>query len=131
MGRPPRPRQGRVAAEPRHQDQVRATSLSPGWLGLASGSTLALGHAWQPASAVLAWRSDSGVLAMSGTRNIATIEFFDEQSQDTACVIVRRCGDRVALCVSLRADGDVEAFLGRNEAERLLRALEEALRNNA
>lgn len=68
---------------------------------------------------------------MSGSRNVATIEFFDEESQDAACVIVRRCGDKVALCVSLRADGDVEAFLGRDVAERLLRALEEALRDEA
>ena len=68
---------------------------------------------------------------MSGARNVATIEFFDDESKDDACVIVRRCRDKVALCVTLRSNGDVEAFLDRRSAERLLHALEEALRDEA
>ena len=58
-----------------------------------------------------------------------TIQFFDEESRSEACVIVRRCGERIALCVSLRSDGDVETFMDKGNATHLIEALREALKD--
>lgn len=56
-----------------------------------------------------------------------TIEFFDEDSDDHACVIVRKAGDLVGLCVSLKSNGDVEVFLNTNDATKLIEALRNAV----
>jgi hypothetical protein len=66
---------------------------------------------------------------MSSSKSDTTIELFDEESKDQACVIVRRCGDKVCLCISLRTDGDVETVMDRDTAARLVRALETAIRD--
>jgi hypothetical protein len=67
---------------------------------------------------------------MTDSKNMTTIEFYDVESQSPACVIVRRCDDRIALTISLKSAGDVEALLDRNSAERLVWALEIALKAN-
>jgi hypothetical protein len=54
-----------------------------------------------------------------------TIEF--EGEGEDGVVIVRGLATTVGLCVSVRRNGDAEAFLTVEEAEKILGALEQAL----
>ena len=56
-----------------------------------------------------------------------SIHFRDLDSGGDAWVGVRVDGDRIGLASSLRANGDVEVFLGETEAIALRDALTEAL----
>ncbi len=58
---------------------------------------------------------------------VDTIHFTDADSQDDAVVLVRAGRNAVALAISLRTDGDIEAVLDRATAERLLVALRAAI----
>jgi hypothetical protein len=59
---------------------------------------------------------------------LATISFRDGDSGSDAVAIVRRCGDGVALAISLRSNGDVEvladASTARTIAEAIMRGVE-------
>jgi hypothetical protein len=60
-------------------------------------------------------------------KNIATIQFRDDVSQDEALVFVRALDGRVALGLSLRTDGDTEVAMPIENAQALIRSLQEAI----
>lgn len=55
---------------------------------------------------------------------VATICFPDHDSGDEAAIIVRTIGDVAGLALSLRKNGDIEVFLGAQELDQLIVALE-------
>jgi hypothetical protein len=68
--------------------------------------------------------------AMIGKRaipmQVATIPFTDRDSGDEAFALVRVEGEIVGLALSLRRNGDIEVFFGRQELEQLIEALQKA-----
>ena len=64
----------------------------------------------------------SGVVAM----DVATICFTDRDSGDEVVAVVRVEGDITGLALSLRRNGDIEVFFGRQELEQLIEALQKA-----
>lgn len=56
-----------------------------------------------------------------------TIEYIDGESQSQGCLIVRHAKDHIGLCISLKEDGDIETFLGKEEVEKLILALQQAI----
>ena len=61
------------------------------------------------------------------SENGTTIEYVDGDSQSEGCLIVRRADEHVGLCISLKEDGDIETFLGKEEVKRLIRVLQQAI----
>jgi hypothetical protein len=57
----------------------------------------------------------------------ASISFTDAESGDTALAVIRRDDRRIALTLSLESNGDIEVFLAKADARRLLAALREAI----
>jgi hypothetical protein len=57
----------------------------------------------------------------------ATISFEDVELAEEAVAIVRHDADHVALCLSLKSNGDVEVTMKKQDARRLLDALRRAL----
>jgi len=57
---------------------------------------------------------------------VATIRFTDRDSEDEAMVLVRVEGEITGLALSLRGNGDIEVFFGRQELEQLIEALQKA-----
>jgi hypothetical protein len=57
---------------------------------------------------------------------VDTINFVDAVSGDNACLVVRVVNGKVGLCLSLIADGDVEAWMPPQVADALIRALTKA-----
>jgi hypothetical protein len=57
---------------------------------------------------------------------IATISFPDRDSGDDAIAVVRAVGETVGLALSLRNNGDVEVFFGKEELDQLIEALQKA-----
>ncbi len=55
------------------------------------------------------------------------IEFTDLDSGDEAFAFVRAARGRVALCLSLRTDGDLEVFFTPAECKRLIGVLQRAV----
>jgi hypothetical protein len=62
-------------------------------------------------------------LASDETKQTAVIEFIDPESQEEGVVIIRASRTHVGLCLSLRNDGDYEAFLPADKAELVAQAL--------
>jgi len=58
---------------------------------------------------------------------VATIKIQDVESADKAVAIVRYGEGRVALCLSLKSNGDVEVTMTKADAERLIEALRQAI----
>ena len=58
----------------------------------------------------------------------ATIAFKDFNSMDEAYAIVRFDGSSVALCLSLKSNGDLEVVMRKEDAILLLEALKVAVR---
>jgi len=56
-------------------------------------------------------------------KEIATIPFIDADSGNEAVAIVRQCGDRLAIAVSLRKNGDIEVLLDADTAKRFASAM--------
>jgi len=56
----------------------------------------------------------------------ATTTIRDVESSDDAVAIVRYDESRVALCLSLKSDGDVEIVMNKADAGRLIEALKKA-----
>jgi hypothetical protein len=65
---------------------------------------------------------------MTPTREIATLEFHDDEAQDDGVIIIRVAEGSVGLAVSLRADGDIEVFLSPELARTVAERLQEASR---
>jgi hypothetical protein len=59
---------------------------------------------------------------------VATICFTDRDSGDEAVAVVRVEGEITGLALSLRRNGDIEVFFGRQELDHLIDALEKARR---
>jgi hypothetical protein len=57
---------------------------------------------------------------------IANISFVDLESQDEGHAIVRATPNQVALCLTLRTDGDLEVVMPAEVARQLSEALSEA-----
>jgi hypothetical protein len=60
-------------------------------------------------------------------RETATIKFQDAVTRDEAVAIVRQDANTVALCLSLKSDGDVEVVMSKEDAHKLLDALKQAV----
>jgi hypothetical protein len=59
-------------------------------------------------------------------REIATISFLDADSGEDALAIVRTGRARIALCLSLRENGDTEVVLSPSDCQALVEALKRA-----
>ena len=57
---------------------------------------------------------------------VASIRFTDRDSGDEAFALVRVEGEIVGLALSLRRNGDIEVFFGRQELEQLIEGLQKA-----
>jgi len=60
-------------------------------------------------------------------KEAATITFQDADTSDEAVAIVRYDASSVALCLSLRADGDMEVIMAKRDARKLIDALMKAV----
>jgi hypothetical protein len=58
--------------------------------------------------------------------DIATVRFRDQDSGEEAAAIVRAAKGKLALCLSLRYNGDLEIMLGSQDFAALLAAFERA-----
>ena len=56
-------------------------------------------------------------------KEIATIAFSEGDSGKEAVAIIRQCGNRLAVAVSVRDNGDVEVLLDADTAVRLADAI--------
>lgn len=57
----------------------------------------------------------------------ATITFRDTESAEEALAIVRYDQSNVALCLSLKSDGDMEVVMKKADARKLIEALTKAV----
>jgi hypothetical protein len=60
-------------------------------------------------------------------KEIATIPFFDSNSSSEAVAIVRHDKSHVALCLSIKSNGDIEVVLTKSDATKLLNALKKVI----
>jgi hypothetical protein len=60
-------------------------------------------------------------------KEAATITFKDAESSDEAVAIVRYDESRVALCLSLKSDGDTEVVMTKADTRKLIEALKRAM----
>jgi hypothetical protein len=60
-------------------------------------------------------------------KEASTIEFKDLETSDDALAIVRYDKSSVALCLSLKSNGDVEVFMAKTDARSLIDALTTAV----
>ena len=58
---------------------------------------------------------------------IATIAFKERETGSDAAAIVKRDADSVALALTIQSDGDILVVMSREDARRLLDALQAAL----
>ena len=56
-------------------------------------------------------------------RQAATITFVDNDSKDEVWVFVRYDESKVGLGLSLKKDGDIEVFMSKDDAKKLIEAL--------
>ena len=60
-------------------------------------------------------------------KEAATIKFNDAESSDEAVAIVRCDVSRVALCLSLKSNGELEVVMNKADAGKLAEALKRVL----
>lgn len=60
-------------------------------------------------------------------KNIDTIKFEERGDGGQGMMIVRQCDSQVSFCISLEDNGDIEALIDKEVAERLIKALSEAI----
>ena len=65
-------------------------------------------------------------MAMNDSKG-RTITFYDYGESQNGVVVVRQFEDKVALCLSLEHDGDVEALVDREVVETLIEAMRDAM----
>ena len=56
-----------------------------------------------------------------------TITFRDHAENQEGFAVIRRFGDKVAICLSLEENGDVEALIEKEVVERLIDSLKLAI----
>jgi len=61
------------------------------------------------------------------TEEMATTLFHDHAEDQEGVLVVRKWEDKVGVCLSLRNDGDFEAFFDRDVAQKLIAALQDAI----
>lgn len=61
------------------------------------------------------------------SEQVKVIEYFDNDSKSEACLMVRRVDQHIGLCISLKDNGDIETFLGKEEVKKLIGALQQAI----
>jgi len=54
---------------------------------------------------------------------LATITFVDGDSGNSAVAVVRRCGDKIAVALSIERNGDIEVLLDMDSAGKLQQAI--------
>jgi hypothetical protein len=59
--------------------------------------------------------------------DVATLNFIDFDSKDEAVIIIRATRDLIAICFSLKEDGDAELILSSEEWRTFLVQFERAL----
>jgi hypothetical protein len=59
-------------------------------------------------------------------KNNSTIKFHDHGENQKGFIVVRRFEDKVAICLSLEENGDVEALVEKEVVSELLEALKKA-----
>ncbi len=59
-------------------------------------------------------------------QHAATITFIDADSKDEARAVVRYDETTVALCLSLKTNGDIDVCMSKDDAKRLIEALRQA-----
>jgi hypothetical protein len=60
-------------------------------------------------------------------KEAATITFQDIESSNEAVAIVRYDDTHVALCLSLKSDGDLEVMMEKSDAQKLIQGLQKAV----
>lgn len=60
-------------------------------------------------------------------KQIATIDFTDAGSGDEGILLLRAAREQIAMCVSLKTDGDLEVLLDLVTCSRLLDGLRSAI----
>jgi hypothetical protein len=60
-------------------------------------------------------------------KEVATLNFIEFDSKDEACIIIRATRDLIAICFSLKEDGDAELVLSSEEWRTFLVQFERAL----
>lgn len=60
------------------------------------------------------------------SKNIDTIEYIDCNDKEEACIIIRQCDDHVAICLSLKSQGDIESLMDKRTTLKLIDALRKA-----
>ena len=59
--------------------------------------------------------------------NSTTITFRDQAENQEGVVVIRRFDDKVAICLSLEHNGDIEALMETEVVQRLIEALKSAI----
>ena len=60
-------------------------------------------------------------------KTAGTMSFVDRGSSDEAIIVVRYDEGVIGLAISLKTDGDVEVFMGKDEARSLIETLKTAV----
>jgi hypothetical protein len=60
-------------------------------------------------------------------KEATTFSFQDAESSDEAIAIVRYDESNVALCLSLKSNGDIEVVMNKADANKLIEALTRAV----
>ncbi len=58
--------------------------------------------------------------------NNSTIKFYDHGENQEGFIAIRKFGDKVAICLSLEENGDVEALIEEEVVREILEALKTA-----
>lgn len=58
--------------------------------------------------------------------NSSTIKFFDHGENQEGFIVIRDFDDKVAICLSLQENGDVEALIEKDVVREILEALKTA-----
>ena len=60
-------------------------------------------------------------------KEAATINFTEVDNSDDACAVVRYDEASVAICISLKSNGDMEVVMRKEDAKQLMDALKKAI----
>ena len=55
--------------------------------------------------------------------DVASIRFFDEESESNAIAIIRRLGGKIAFSISAESNGDIDTLMTKEKAMEIANAL--------
>ena len=58
---------------------------------------------------------------------IATLNYRDQENNSEACLIIRKCDNLTALCITIKGENDIETFLFKDVVENLIDALQRSI----